>query len=133
MNANDYKLVSIDDDISELNTGEEYTDFKLRDSEGDSIIAELDRRKKLEELEATKQLMPIGSVVTKDESVNKLMIIGHQYNNYDYLVCNYPNGVTGNNSIMGLNHNQIVKVYNIGYMDDNERNYRRKIIDSKTK
>ncbi len=75
-----------------------------------------------------KKYMPIGSVVTLKNSSNLLMILGFNYlgNNqvYDYISCIYPFGFNSHDSTILFNHDQIDKIYYIGYSNEQERAFK---------
>ena len=72
--------------------------------------------------QAIQKYMPIGSVV-KLKGVNEsYMIIGFKSvdslgENKDYMACVYPIGLGENNPYYCFNHDDIERIYHIGYFD----------------
>ena len=69
--------------------------------------------------------LPIGSIVTINDSNKKIMIIGYysiKYMNvvkmYDYLGCVYPEGMLLPNDLYSFNHSDIVSIAFTGFKDD---------------
>ena len=90
--------------------------------EGGDIVSSLEQRKTLEQIETTKSLLPIGSIVSKEDNDEKYMIIGHLYSGYDYVLCKYPDGVSENQSLVGIARTDVVRIYSIGYIDNKDIN-----------
>lgn len=88
--------------------------------EGEDIVSSLEQRKILEQIEATKSLLPIGSVISKDDNDDKYMIVGHLYSGYDYVLCKYPEGVLEGKNLIGIARNDVVRIYSIGYIDNKD-------------
>lgn len=68
--------------------------------------------------------LPIGSVVNVKGLNKKMMIIGYyslEYQNsvkiYDYVGCNYPEGMLLKNNLFSFNHSDIVSCDFVGYKD----------------
>ncbi|NFI55346.1 DUF4176 domain-containing protein [Clostridium botulinum] len=82
-----------------------------------------------------KRLLPIGSVVLLKDSNKKLMIIGRlqreleskSENQWDYSACLYPEGNLRPESSLLFNHEQIERVYFIGFQDEEELEYNKKL------
>ncbi|MBY7024149.1 MULTISPECIES: DUF4176 domain-containing protein [Clostridium] len=82
-----------------------------------------------------KTLLPIGSIVLLKDSNKKLMIIGRlqreleskSKNQWDYSACLYPEGNLRPESSLLFNHEQIERVYFIGFQDEEELEYNKKI------
>ncbi|NFN93483.1 DUF4176 domain-containing protein [Clostridium botulinum] len=82
-----------------------------------------------------KTLLPIGSIVLLKDSNKKLMIIGRlqreleskSENQWDYSACLYPEGNLRPESSLLFNHEQIERVYFIGFQDEEELEYNKKI------
>lgn len=74
------------------------------------------------------KLLPIGSVVLLKDSDKRLMIIGRLQRKvgdvneveFDYSGCLYPEGNLDPNSSFLFNHQQIERVYFIGFQDEEE-------------
>lgn len=69
--------------------------------------------------------LPIGTIVLLKNGKTLLMIIGYPLNvkadknkSYDYIACLYPIGIISLRDILCFNHNQIDKVYYMGYKND---------------
>ena len=81
------------------------------------------------------KFLPVGSVVLLKEAKKKLMITGFCLVSkqnvdkvYDYCACIYPEGVISSERSILFNHNQIEKVFAIGYSDDDDKEYRKKLL-----
>ena len=68
--------------------------------------------------------LPIGSVVTVKGLNKKVMIIGYyslEYQNsvkiYDYVGCNYPEGMLMKNNMFSFNHSDITNCDFVGFKD----------------
>lgn len=74
--------------------------------------------------------LPIGSVVLLDGGETKVMITGFvvsaedENEVYDYMGCIYPEGVTDTDENLLFNHDQIVQIYHLGLIDDDEIIYK---------
>ena len=70
--------------------------------------------------------LPIGSVVLLKNGTKRVMIYGRKQihietgKEWDYLACLYPEGNINEEFIYLFNHDQIDKVYYLGYRDDEE-------------
>lgn len=71
------------------------------------------------------KFLPIGSVVLLKKATKRLMITGFcmtakDDNNkmYDYSACLYPEGMINSEGTALFNHDQIEKIYFIGYQDN---------------
>ncbi len=70
--------------------------------------------------------LPIGTVVMLKNGTKRLMIIGFcmeakndkEKVRYDYAGCLYPEGVVDSNAFPLFNHDQIEKIYNSAYTDE---------------
>lgn len=79
-------------------------------------------------------LLPVGSVVLLKNSTKRVMIIGvcqaarteSGQVVYDYSGCLYPEGYLGADKNFLFNHDQIDKLYFIGYQDDEQLNFKEK-------
>lgn len=75
------------------------------------------------------KLLPIGSVVLLREANKRIMIYGRLQKNmnngelYDYIACSYPEGNLDPNKAILFNHDDIQKVYFIGFQDREEIEY----------
>ena len=71
--------------------------------------------------------LPIGSIVLLKGGTKRLMITGfcakpnqEPSKQYDYSGCLYPEGILSTDQIALFNHDQIEKVFSVGYKDDEE-------------
>lgn len=73
--------------------------------------------------------LPIGSVVLLKNGRKKIMIYGRKQmhvetgEEWDYLACLYPEGNINEEFIYLFNHDQIDKVYYLGYEDEEEKRF----------
>lgn len=72
-----------------------------------------------------KKWLPAGSVVLLKDSTKRVMIIGFlqirqddQSRIYDYSGCLFPEGYQDSEHVYLFDHEQIEKVYSVGYMDE---------------
>jgi len=81
--------------------------------------------------------LPIGTVVLLKGGVKRLMITGFcvstadkQDEVWDYVGCLYPEGIlsTGTNCV--FDHNQIAKVIYMGLQDEEERNFKKLLMEN---
>ena len=70
--------------------------------------------------------LPIGSVVLLHEGTKRLMIYGRRQQQlatgdmWDYIGCLYPEGNISEDYMYLFNHEQIERVYFVGYQDEEE-------------
>ena len=99
----------------------------------EDVERQIEERKKREMLEGTSKYMPIGSVVTTNGSEVLKLIIGFNYkigeDNYEYLACPYPFGLTKETRPFVFNHNDIDKIYYIGYINNQEKKFKSELLD----
>jgi len=104
----------------------EYT-FKINGS-ADNVAERMQQRNRDDMAKAMEKYMPIGSIVKTNESFNKYMIMGFDYEvsdkMYDYLACEYPYGVDRIHKLYGFNHEQIEKVFHIGFINNQEKSFK---------
>lgn len=87
-----------------------------------------------------RDLLPIGSVVLLNDSNKRLFIYGRwiknpeQNRSYDYVGCYYPEGSLDNKSNFLFDHEQIQRIYAIGFQDEEEFEFKKALenIESKT-
>lgn len=84
--------------------------------------------------EAYEKYLPIGSVVMLKNGKKRVMITGYatiDFNKkdkvYDYSGCLYPEGVITTNQNLVFNHNDIEKIYCLGYSDDEQKEFGKKL------
>ena len=75
--------------------------------------------------------LPIGTVVMLKEGKKRIMITGfccmgdkEQTKIYDYSGCLYPEGFVSANKFLLFDHNQIDKIYFLGYEDEEEKQFK---------
>ncbi|EKN66657.1 hypothetical protein BABA_14407 [Neobacillus bataviensis LMG 21833] len=70
--------------------------------------------------------LPIGSVVLLEGGTKRVMIYGRRQQElntkkiWDYIACLYPEGNINEQYMYLFNHDQIEKIYFIGYQDEEE-------------
>lgn len=76
----------------------------------------------------TRKLYPIGSVVKLKNAEKELMIIGilpiNEDIQYDYLAVLYPEGYINDKYVFLFNHDDILEVKYLGYMDSSYQMFR---------
>lgn len=82
----------------------------------------------------TEKFLPIGTVVMLNGGAKRVMITGFctiasddNAKMYDYCGCLYPEGVVSSDKNLLFNHNQIAKIYALGYSDDEEKEFKAKL------
>ena len=84
-------------------------------------------------MEIGKKFLPIGTVVMLKGGKAKAMIagfcaIGNESEKvYDYSGCVYPEGFLASDKICLFDHEQIEKVFHIGLVDEEEKNFKKKL------
>lgn len=77
--------------------------------------------------------LPIGSVCILKEATRRVMITGFLAKGdssekvYDYVGCIYPEGVLSSDQNLLFDHEQIDKVFALGYSDADEKNFKNKL------
>ncbi len=89
--------------------------------------------------ESKKSLLPIGSVVLLKGGTKRVMVIGfapkvaseedgkQKEDMWDYSGCIYPEGLLSSDQILVFDHSQISEVFNVGYQDDEEKEFKKKL------
>ena len=87
------------------------------------------------------KFLPVGTVVLLSGGKKRVMItgyvaVGKETGNkvYDYIGCLYPEGVISSDKNLLFNHNQIEKVYYMGYSDEEQKEFSKnlkQLIDKK--
>ncbi len=79
--------------------------------------------------------LPIGTIVMLKGGKKRVMICGFLSINqdtpekvYDYSGCLYPEGVISTNQTLLFDHSQIEMVYHMGLIDDEEKNFKQKLV-----
>ena len=76
--------------------------------------------------------LPIGSVVSLENSTKKVMIIGYlplsQENElYDYNGCTFPEGVLDVTKTLAFNHEKIKEINHLGFDNEESKNFNQQI------
>lgn len=78
--------------------------------------------------------LPVGTVVMLKGGKKRAMITGFcsisgddKSKIYDYSGCLYPEGFISSNQTLLFNHNQIDKVYHVGLIDEEEKEFKQKL------
>lgn len=86
------------------------------------------------EIEIGEKYLPIGTVVMLKGGSKRVMITGfctiaqeHQDKLFDYSGCIYPEGFIESNQVCLFDHAQIEKVYHLGLIDNEEREFKQKL------
>lgn len=76
------------------------------------------------------EILPIGSVVLLKNGKKKVMVTGYYIMTnddngkiYDYCGCLYPEGLIDSDKVLLFNHENINKIYYIGYINDELINF----------
>lgn len=77
-------------------------------------------------------LLPVGTVVLLKDSTKKIMIIGvlqrqintEQEKIWDYAACFYPEGFMGGDKLFLFDHDQIERVFAVGYQDEEQFSFK---------
>ena len=87
-------------------------------------------------MENNEKYLPIGSVVLLKGGTKKAMITGFcsvaeedTTKMYDYTGCIYPEGFLDFDQICLFDHNQIEKVYHVGYIDEEEKSFKKELME----
>lgn len=82
------------------------------------------------------KFLPIGSVVLLKGGTKKAMITGfcsvsedEPEKIYDYTGCVYPEGYLSFDEICLFDHDQIEQVYHMGYVTDEDKEFKKELID----
>ena len=78
--------------------------------------------------------LPIGTVVLLKGGTKRAMITGfcsvaqeNQAKIYDYSGCVYPEGYLSSNQVCLFDHDQIEKIFFVGYEDEEEKAFKNKL------
>lgn len=80
--------------------------------------------------------LPVGSVVLLKGDTKKMMIIGFctssddDQKQYDYSGCMYPEGLISSDEIYLFDHDQIGEINFIGYETDEEKEFKKNLIEA---
>ena len=82
----------------------------------------------------TEKFLPIGTVVMLNGGEKRVMITGFctvadddKSKMYDYCGCLYPEGVVSSDKTLLFNHEQIAKIFALGYSDDEENQFKNRL------
>lgn len=83
--------------------------------------------------------LPIGSVVILKNGKKRIMITGYATIDlekkdkvYDYMGCMFPEGVISTNQNLLFNHEDIQQVFCIGFSDEEQKDFSKKLKDTLT-
>ena len=78
--------------------------------------------------------LPVGTVVMLKGGKKRTMITGFcsvadedKSKVYDYTGCLYPEGVISSNQTLLFNHEQIDKIYHLGLVDEEEKQFKQRL------
>ncbi len=90
-------------------------------------------------IEKKDKYLPIGSVVILKGAKRKLMITGYIQIDlkkldkvYDYSGCLFPEGIINTDKSLLFNHDQIEKIFFVGYMNEEEKEFQQKLKETVT-
>ncbi len=85
----------------------------------------------------TGRFLPLGTVVILKGATKRLMITGYcafdksnTKKAFDYCGCLYPEGIISSDQLALFDNNQIEKVFFMGYSDDEDKEFKNKLISS---
>ena len=80
------------------------------------------------------KFLPIGTVVMLKGGKKRTMITGfccidesNKEKVFDYSGCLYPEGVISNKQVLLFDHEQIDRIYHLGLIDDEEKEFKNKL------
>ena len=86
--------------------------------------------------EKWEKYLPRGTVVMLEGGKKRVMITGFGVSErkdpkktWDYCGCIYPEGVISAETMMLFNHQQITEVYHLGYVDEEQLNFEKNLIE----
>lgn len=86
--------------------------------------------------EIGEKYLPIGTVIVLKNATKRIMITGFASMSpetgdtvYDYSGCAYPEGFFNYNQVLVFNHDQIDKVYFTGYSDEEEKEFKKVLLE----
>lgn len=78
--------------------------------------------------------LPVGTVCLLKNAKKKVMIVGFCATAtevgekiFDYIGCLYPEGIISSNENLLFNHEQIDKIFHLGYSDEDDKAFKEKI------
>lgn len=82
----------------------------------------------------TEKYLPIGTVCILKNAKKRLMVTGYAAKGketgdkmFDYIGCLYPEGVISSDKNLLFNHDQIDKIFYMGYVDDEQKELMKKL------
>ena len=88
----------------------------------------------MEEIEKDGKYLPIGTVVLLKNAKKRMMITGFCCKDeqnpekiYDYSGCLYPEGIVSSDRNLLFDHNQIGKIFALGYSDNEEKEFKERL------
>lgn len=93
----------------------------------------------MEEKKENGKYLPIGSIVLLKGGSKRVMVTGFcsipkgEKKIYDYTGCMYPEGILSSSSSFLFNHEQIDKIFFVGYKDEEETAFKEKLNDMMNK
>ena len=82
----------------------------------------------------TEKYLPIGTVCMLKNATKRVMITGFAAKGkesgdkvYDYVGCLYPEGIVNSNQNLLFDHEQIDKIFYMGYVDDEQKDLMNKL------
>ena len=88
------------------------------------------------------KFLPLGSVCLLKKAKKRIMVIGYlpmvtEDNNtqvvYDYVGCLYPEGIISTEQSLLFNHSDIDKLFYMGYIDDEYKEFNKQLLESSAK
>ena len=84
--------------------------------------------------EKFKRYLPLGSVILLKDAKKRVMITGYAVKCetfgervFDYIGCLYPEGVISHDKNLLFDHKDIVKIFAVGYSDDEQKEFMKKL------
>lgn len=84
--------------------------------------------------------LPIGTVVVLKNATKRVMITGFASMSpetgdtiFDYSGCVYPEGFLDYNEVCVFNHEQIDKIFHMGYIDEEEEAFKKSLVEQLNK
>ncbi len=84
--------------------------------------------------------LPIGTVVLLKNATKRIMITGFASMSpetgdtiFDYSGCIYPEGFLDYNEVCVFNHDQIEKIFYMGYSDEEEKQFKKSLVEQLNK
>lgn len=91
-------------------------------------------------IEKYQKYLPIGSVVLLKDAKKRIMITGfciipkeNDNQMFDYSGCLYPEGLISSDQTAVFNHDQIERIFCLGYSDEEEKQFKEKLIQEMSK